>query len=148
MLTDCIDHGKTKSLSPEGYVMVLNPYKKPRISRLHRIVYCQSNNIHMQDIEGLVVRHKCDNPRCVNPEHLEIGTLADNNKDRAKRGRSAKVVPSKYKLTTEDISTIRSRYIKGKAGKYNPNGYAALAKEYNVDEKVIYNVVKHKGRYA
>ena len=38
--------------------------------------------------------------------------------------------------------------LKGKAGKYNPNGYAALAKEYNVDEKVIYNVVKHKGRYA
>lgn len=54
-------------------------------------------------LKVLVVRHKCDNLRCVNPEHLEIGTLADNNKDRAKRGRSAKVVPSKHKLTTEDI---------------------------------------------
>ena len=141
-MTFCIDHGKTRSLRPEGYALVLNPYKQPRISSLHRVVYCDANNIHMQDIKGLVVRHTCDNPRCINPEHLLIGTSADNNKDRSERGRSAKVVPSRQKLTSKEVSEIKQRFKKGTAFKPNPNGYSALAKEYGVDIKVIYKVIK------
>lgn len=36
---------------------------------------------------GLVIRHKCDNPPCVNVDHLELGTVADNVRDRDQRGR-------------------------------------------------------------
>jgi hypothetical protein len=36
---------------------------------------------------GLVVRHNCDTPACVNPEHLEPGTQADNLRDMSDRGR-------------------------------------------------------------
>lgn len=38
--------------------------------------------------ESLVVRHKCDNAPCVNPDHLELGTVADNNHDKKVRGRA------------------------------------------------------------
>lgn len=40
--------------------------------------------------DGLVVRHRCDNPPCCNPNHLELGTIADNNRDTVERGRTAK----------------------------------------------------------
>lgn len=39
---------------------------------------------------GMCIIHKCDNPRCVRPDHLLIGTLAQNNNDRTAKGRQAK----------------------------------------------------------
>jgi hypothetical protein len=53
----------------------------------HRISYCDAHQKTIEEIHGLVVRHRCDNPSCVNPDHLEIGTQADNMRDKASRGR-------------------------------------------------------------
>ena len=60
-----------------------------QLTGLHRKIYCQSRNVPLASIAGLVVRHTCDNPRCIEPTHLLLGTSADNNRDRAARGRNA-----------------------------------------------------------
>lgn len=57
---------------------------------------------------NLCVCHKCDNPSCVNPKHLFLGTQIDNLKDRDNKGRTARgTTQHSSKLTVEDIKTIR-----------------------------------------
>lgn len=57
--------------------------------------------------KGCVIRHKCDNPSCVNIEHLEIGTQLDNIADRDSRGRTAKGLNNgRCKVTPEMIKII------------------------------------------
>lgn len=61
---------------------------------------------------GKVVRHRCDNPPCVNPAHLELGTMADNTADMVARGRARfGVCPGSRhplsKLDEVDVSIIK-----------------------------------------
>jgi DNA-binding transcriptional regulator YiaG len=63
--------------------------------------------------DGLWVRHKCDNPNCVNPEHLTLGTPTDNVRDMWERGRAKPKGPkgersSKSKLTPEQVRAVRA----------------------------------------
>lgn len=60
--------------------------------RAHRVAYEFANG---QIPKGLVVRHKCDNTRCCNPDHLEIGTQKDNVRDTRERGRAVFVQGSR-----------------------------------------------------
>ena len=58
-----------------------------------------------------MVRHKCDNPPCVNPDHLEIGTASDNSQDREDRKRgyiSRGEANGRAKLNTASVQAIRS----------------------------------------
>lgn len=72
---------------------------------------------------GKIVRHKCDVRHCCNPEHLEVGTYADNSMDMVNRGRSTKgrlhgsanqgERNGRHKLTAETVETIRQCYARG-----------------------------------
>ncbi len=56
---------------------------------------------------GLVVMHTCDTPACVHPDHLKLGTVADNIKDREAKGRGAKERPTLRKIPVEGVIEIR-----------------------------------------
>ena len=88
--------------------------------------------------DGMVIRHKCDNPPCVNPAHLEIGTHADNVADRVKRGRSAIGSGNgRAKLTEKTADCIRVGYQIG-------NTKAQLAREYGVSQRTVADIVNGK----
>ena len=60
---------------------------------------------------GLHVLHRCDNPCCINPRHLFLGTNADNVKDRVSKGRQqsvAKELNPRAKLTEAEVAEIRA----------------------------------------
>jgi len=81
-LEDCILWSKAKDYNGYGKKNVDN---KTFLS--HRLSYCEHHNIDLEEIKGVVVRHKCDNPSCVNPLHLELGSHRDNTRDAIGRGR-------------------------------------------------------------
>lgn len=84
-------------LTPDGYPRV-GRNGNPNI-RAHRYFYEQ---YHCEKIpEGLVVRHTCDNPLCLNPEHLILGTVLENVEDRSERCRTTN------HITEEQIERIR-----------------------------------------
>lgn len=73
------------AINKAGYGQIR--YNK-KIINAHRYYYQKYNNITLP--YNVVVRHKCDNRLCVNPDHMEIGSHQDNMNDMVKRNRSAK----------------------------------------------------------
>jgi hypothetical protein len=76
----------TASKNCEGYGR-FNRFgkKRPNCEGAHRVSYIISSGAEIPD--GMLVLHKCDNPPCVNPEHLYLGSNADNARDKKDRGR-------------------------------------------------------------
>lgn len=72
-----------QGVTHNGYGQAVWKQEAWRAHRLSFTVYCG-------DIpENFAVCHKCDNPPCINPEHLFVGTMLDNHQDRNRKGRQA-----------------------------------------------------------
>lgn len=77
-------------------------------TKVHRVVKQLTTK---ENIEGKVVRHTCDNPKCINPDHLLLGSNLDNIRDRVERGRTFK------RITKEKISEIHRLISEGRLNK-------------------------------
>lgn len=90
------------------------------------------------DVGDLLVRHSCDNPPCVNPAHLSVGTNADNSADMVSRDRHARGSRSgTSKLTESQVVGIRRRAAAGEL-------HRALAVDYGVSRTTITQIVNGK----
>lgn len=90
-----------------------------------------------RDPIGKVVRHTCDNPRCVNPQHLIVGTQRENVADMYQRNRANDVKGSqhpKHILVDQQVIDIRNSNLTPKQ----------LAKQYNVSRDTIYSIKNYK----
>lgn len=104
--------------------------------KAHRVSYQFSTG---KSPVGMCVCHKCDNPSCVRPSHLFLGTVADNNadmlaKDKYRRGESH----GRAKLTTSQVIEMIQRYIP----RSRKHGAKAMAKEFGVYELTVVYAIK------
>jgi hypothetical protein len=102
----------------------------------HRLFYKLFIN---PNIKGSYVLHSCDNPSCVNPEHLFLGSQNDNMKDMVSKGRQSRLKGSRNgrsKLTLKDVIQIRKL-----AGK---EFQKETALKFNVTQMTISNIQTNK----
>jgi hypothetical protein len=121
------------SINKEGYGYV---FYNGRVTRTHRAAWM----IHHGEIgKNLKVCHTCDNPPCINPHHLFLGTDADNSADCSRKGRRRRGIGTKNGraiLTEAQVREIRSVYQR----KYG-FGCHILARQYGVDKTTIQCII-------
>jgi len=134
-VTGCLEWTGFKSR--DGYGVL---HRGGKHIKAHRLAYCNANGKHLNDIAGLVVRHKCDNRKCLNPDHLEIGSNIDNTQDRHTRWRNASGSKNgNSKLTDAQVKDIRRVY----RSHCRQNGARPLATKYGVSVSLIGQIVSN-----
>lgn len=81
----------------------------------HKFVFLVVHNFGLNDLDdGIVIRHKCNNPRCVRPERLLMGSHKDNSQDMVRAGNSLKGERNRRaKLTEAQVKEIRQLWNEG-----------------------------------
>jgi hypothetical protein len=103
----------------------------------HRIAY----QLYVGEIpEGMCVCHHCDNRKCVNPEHLFLGTQADNVRDCGNKGRRVYPFGENHyfsRLNEEQVLEIREKYSNGAR-------IIDMSKEFGVAQGTIDHIVHRR----
>ena len=123
-----------------GYGVINSGGRDGKIIRAHRLSWELHNGPFPAELD---VCHKCDNPSCVRPDHLFLGTAKDNVADMVHKGRARGGAPRgslhpQAKLTEAQVVDIRARHTAGAASQRQ------LAREYGVDRRAIHQVVYRK----
>ena len=134
---DCWEWTASKDEKGYGYIGVPDDAGDFHTKKAHRITY----EFFVGPIpEGMHVLHHCDNPSCVNPDHLYAGSNADNVRDREERGRSAKppIVCGRRNgnavLTESDVIRIRERALGGESER-------SIADQAGVGRSTVHHVI-------
>lgn len=110
----------TGVIQNEGYGRF---WLKPKMITAHRFSY----ELHHGAIKcGALVLHRCDNPKCVRPDHLFLGTPADNMQDMLKKDRKRGIV-----LSVPTVKDIKRRLHTGEC-------YKAIARDLGVTANSVY----------
>lgn len=108
----------------------------PKQVRANRFSYMLA---HGEIPEGMVVMHTCDRPSCVNPNHLSLGTLAENAADSARKARRPRGSRNhQAKLTEGQVLDLRARYAAGGVT------HAVLAEEFNISRALVSFILTRK----
>jgi len=126
----------TACVNPAGYgVFALSRTKQTIASRYSYLLNTGSIP------KDMFILHKCDNPPCVNPEHLFVGTQKDNMMDKVNKGRGTKGEQvGSSKLLEKEVLEIKNSF------KDNPvfGAQIKLARTYKVDVKTIQRILTNQ----
>ncbi len=118
-----------------GQISIPQPPQNAIFLRANRLSYFINFGVDPCDLE---VCHKCDNPSCVNPEHLFLGTQNENVQDCINKNRKARGEKNGIsKLCEREVTEIRKRFSEGER-------ISNLAREYDVTYSQIWNITKNK----
>lgn len=120
--------------------------------RAHRVAW---RLVHGPIPKGMFVLHTCDNPKCVNTNHLYLGTKKDNAQDRERRGRSNHAVGVNHGRHTHPGQTAGSKNGRAKLDERAVHGLllrhfkqgmtkADLAREYGLSKTTVGHIVSGK----
>lgn len=101
----------------------------------HRLSYLI---FHGEIPYGMEVCHRCDNPACINPDHLFVGTRQDNIDDRERKGRNIVKTGEQHprsKLSKKSVKNARWERA------YHKTSFQKLADKYGVSKKTIQNAI-------
>lgn len=122
-------------IAKSGYGLVWHDGKT---RQAHRVSY-ELHNLPIMD--GQHVMHSCDNRKCINPEHLSLGSRHDNIQDMIGKGRHKTVngvAHHNAKITPEIAAQIRVRY----EPYSRKNGSMALSREFGISQQTVYSVIQ------